>query len=475
MKEQLMERGFVFGNATHVGKVRKANEDYFGSFDTQNGFVLLVCDGMGGHVGGAVASQLAVESIQEFLSNTKFTDPAKALSEAIIYANQAIVAYMQDHPELRGMGTTCVAIIVKDACLYYAHVGDSRIYIYSHNRLHRLTKDHSFVQRLVDLGEITEEEAEKHPRRNEITNALGLSNMAPPTIGKAPIEPLMGDSFLLCSDGLTGMVREKDISKVLRGDMTPQEKAARLVEMANVAGGVDNTTVQIINFTQTPQKVVSKVPVALSKKIIFVAVALLLVVGLLVTFFFCKESSDDVVGTEVIFTDQEVMTKDEAEIDIVPDVEEKEESLTDDLTNATAVQQSKESLRDILASRLQAKNINWSITAEFDGAIRIPVDSILVINDIEDKEAYAVLLILPNDEKDHTSQIYQERDTIYIKGEGVDEVKYEIVQKGISKVIRTAATIYLSTSEGEAPSIMEQTPIPPQQKREEYDLELKTL
>ena len=85
------------------------------------------------------------------------------------------------------------------------------------------------------------------------------------------------------------------------------------------------------------------------------------------------------------------------------------------------------------------------------------------------------MLVLPNDEKDHTSQNYQERDTIYIKGEGIDEVKYEIVQKGISKVIRTAATIYLSTSEGEAPSIMEQTPIPPQQKREEYDLELKTL
>ena len=124
-----MERGFVFGNATHVGKVRKANEDYFGSFDTQNGFVLLVCDGMGGHVGGAVASQLAVESIQEYLTNQKYNDLAEALSNAIIYANKAILAYVHNHPELGGMGTKGVALVVKENTLYYALGCASRMYL----------------------------------------------------------------------------------------------------------------------------------------------------------------------------------------------------------------------------------------------------------------------------------------------------------------------------------------------------------
>ena len=182
MKEQLIERGFEFGNTTHVGKVRKANEDYFGSFETPNGFVFLVCDGMGGHVGGSVASQLAVESIQEYLTNQKYNDLAEALSNSIIYANKAILAYVQNHPALGGMGTTCVALVVKENTLYYAHVGDSRIYIYSHNLLQRLTIDHSFVQRLVDFGEIYEEEAKKHPRRIALPTALGFVHLAPSTL-----------------------------------------------------------------------------------------------------------------------------------------------------------------------------------------------------------------------------------------------------------------------------------------------------
>lgn len=179
---------FSFGNATHVGQVRQANEDYFGNFETKNGYVFLVCDGMGGHVGGAKASQIAVGIIRDCLQQLDYKTPYEALSQSIVAANDAILAYAEKNPELTGMGTTCVAILVVGSDVYYAHVGDSRIYLFSNNKLIRITKDHSFVQNMIDLGGLTEEEAEKHPRKNEITNALGLKNMKPPTVCASQIQ-----------------------------------------------------------------------------------------------------------------------------------------------------------------------------------------------------------------------------------------------------------------------------------------------
>jgi PPM family protein phosphatase len=245
---------FTFGNSTHVGQVRKANEDYFGSFDTPNGYVFLVCDGMGGHVGGAKASQIAVNTIRDFLQSQAFNNCNDALSNALIAANNAILKYTEQYPELRGMGSTCVAVLVKGSDVYYAHVGDSRIYLLSDKQLYQITKDHSFVQMLVDLGEISEKEAESHPRKNEITNALGLPNMKPPTVCLHPIKAAKGDTILLCSDGLTGMVATIDIEKILNTNSDPQSKASKLVEMANIAGGKDNITVQIIHFNNSEYK-----------------------------------------------------------------------------------------------------------------------------------------------------------------------------------------------------------------------------
>lgn len=243
---------FSFGNATHVGQVRQANEDYFGNFETKNGYVFLVCDGMGGHVGGAKASQIAVGIIRDCLQQFDYKTPYEALSQSIVAASDAILAYAENNPEMAGMGTTCVAILVVGSDVYYAHVGDSRIYLFSNKKLTRITKDHSFVQNMIDLGGLTEEEAEKHPRKNEITNALGLKNMKPPTVCTAQIQAAKGDVFLLCSDGLTGMVTDSELESVLKNKMELQGKANLMIDLANKAGGTDNITVQIVEITHSP-------------------------------------------------------------------------------------------------------------------------------------------------------------------------------------------------------------------------------
>lgn len=242
---------FSFGNATHVGQVRQANEDYFGNFETKNGYVFIVCDGMGGHVGGAKASQIAVGIIRDCLQQLDYKTPFEALSQSIIAANDSILTYADKNPELNGMGTTCVALLVVGSDVYYAHAGDSRIYLFSNKKLMRITKDHSFVQNMIDLGGLTEEEAEKHPRKNEITNALGLKNMKPPTVCKTQIQAAKGDKFLLCTDGLTGMVSDSEMENVLKNSMELQGKANLLIDLANKAGGTDNITVQIVEITHS--------------------------------------------------------------------------------------------------------------------------------------------------------------------------------------------------------------------------------
>ena len=239
----------LIGGFSDVGRVRKANEDRGGWFDTPNGRVGVVCDGMGGHVGGQIASQTAIEAIHEFLCNNQFDNVNEAITKAIFYANQAILNKAQIQPELTGMGSTCVMIIIRQGIVYYGHVGDSRIYIVSNRIIKQLTSDHSFVQMLVDTGQITEEEAERHPRKNEITNALGIPNMQAPTVAKNPISPIAGTCFVLCSDGLTGMVDNKKIEKVVcNRNLSLDNRAKELVKLANEAGGVDNITVQLVEF-----------------------------------------------------------------------------------------------------------------------------------------------------------------------------------------------------------------------------------
>ena len=245
---------YTFGNHTDVGKVRTQNEDYYGSWENENGHLFVVCDGMGGHVGGAIASRIAVESIQTYFLHNKAENPIIAIQKALEYANTCIWQRKVEQPELSGMGTTAVIVLIKNEKVFYAHVGDSRIYLFTEGKLKRLTKDHSLVQSLVDSGNITEEEAERHPNRNQIYKALGIDVCVEPTVCIAPVAPKKGDCFLLCTDGLSGLVNDEVIKKTISAEGSVQQKAFNLIELANHNGGSDNITAQLISFEEPEQK-----------------------------------------------------------------------------------------------------------------------------------------------------------------------------------------------------------------------------
>lgn len=236
-----------------IGNVRAAQEDSHDiAGNTPNGDVFVVCDGMGGHVGGKQASSIAVKSIIEYLQREKYRDPMLALNGALQFANMQILDYANKHRELKGMGTTACVLLLQDTEAYIAHVGDSRIYLYlaKENELHRITKDHSYVQTLVDAGEITDEEAEHHPNKNRIMKALGIKPDLSPSLGT--VRPKNGDMFLICSDGLSGMAPDSEIKCVLALDIPVAQKGETLINKALDAGGVDNITLELIRITSSP-------------------------------------------------------------------------------------------------------------------------------------------------------------------------------------------------------------------------------
>lgn len=238
-----------------VGMVRKVNEDSMATFQSQNGLVTVVCDGMGGHVGGATASETAIKAITDYLVENFEADPCIAIEKAIKAANNAIINKAESDSELKGMGSTCVILLIRKGWVYYGHVGDSRIYLVRDHQIKQLTKDHSYVQELVDSGKITNAEAASHPRKNEITNALGFADMGTPSVCNEAIRPKAGDCFLLCSDGLTNMIPDEDIEAIISQQKTlkAQERAQQLINTANDRGGTDNVTAAIVEFSFTPK------------------------------------------------------------------------------------------------------------------------------------------------------------------------------------------------------------------------------
>lgn len=240
---------YIIANCTDTGRTRRVNEDSMVTFDSPNGRVVAVCDGMGGQNAGDVASQLAVAVIQDILSDNTFATPEEAITSSVIAANQAILRKASMNEDMQGMGATCVMLIVKDGKVYYGSIGDSRIYYIANGMIRQITKDQSYVQTLVDAGQITIAEAEHHQDKNQITNALGVEGMTPPVIGQMPITPEPNSTFLLCSDGLSGMINNNTIfNTVSRYDLSLNERARMLVEQANEAGGLDNITVQLVEF-----------------------------------------------------------------------------------------------------------------------------------------------------------------------------------------------------------------------------------
>ncbi|MFP6640161.1 MAG: Stp1/IreP family PP2C-type Ser/Thr phosphatase, partial [Myxococcota bacterium] len=209
--------------ATDIGRVRTINQDDFGEFhDPATGRrLLLVADGMGGHRGGEVASRITVQRVREVFERSPDTDPEALLSEALAEANLSVFERASGDTELAGMGTTAVALLLtadKGACL--AHVGDSRAYRLRDGRLRQLTSDHSVVGELVRRGQLSAEEARHHPQSNEILRALGTRPEL--NVELTPVDTRPGDRFLLCSDGLSGMLANERIEACLAEGSAPK-------------------------------------------------------------------------------------------------------------------------------------------------------------------------------------------------------------------------------------------------------------
>lgn len=221
---------------TDVGKRRRQNEDA-AWFDEERG-VFAVADGMGGHLAGEVASGMAIDAVRQMTQ--EHGEPSiGVLRETIAAAHEAILAHADRHAECTGMGTTLSAMWRSGGYMYIAHVGDSRIYRLRGGRLEQITQDHSLVEEMARAGLITRQEARMHPRRNIITRALGTQGENEPDLLAADLRP--GDRWLLCTDGLSGMVEDEAIERVLTS-FGIEAAADRLIAMALDAGGSDNVT-----------------------------------------------------------------------------------------------------------------------------------------------------------------------------------------------------------------------------------------
>lgn len=246
--------GIEVSSQSDIGCVRQNNEDSFGYWEPEDdkqfqrkGRLAVVADGMGGYEGGQEASRVAVETLLVSYRDFAGGDPQAALVEALQAANRQILQYSFDHPELRGMGTTCTAAAIVHQGLYYAHVGDSRLYLIRDGQIARVTRDHSYVGRLVELGMVSPEEAENHPQRNLLTAALGTH---PDLIIDVPEHPILlrpKDVLLICSDGLWGQVRDLEILSAVE-NKSAEHAGRELIGIARERGGPDNITVTILRL-----------------------------------------------------------------------------------------------------------------------------------------------------------------------------------------------------------------------------------
>lgn len=219
-----------------TGLVRQRNEDRFYA----NGPLLIVADGMGGYTGGEYASTMVVDTIVEVVQAAPEITTA-VLERAIQKANHMVYEKSKTYKELEGMGTTAVVAYLQDSILYWAHVGDSRLYHYDKSGLQRLTNDHSMVQQLVEAGTITEEEVIHHPKRNMLTRAIGVYDKVEVDTGMIKVHEQ--ERILLCSDGLSGYIEESRIAEVLSEESNESRTLEDLVQLVYDAGARDNVTI----------------------------------------------------------------------------------------------------------------------------------------------------------------------------------------------------------------------------------------
>ncbi len=240
-----------YAELSHAGHepTKQINEDTCALAQTSHGLLAVTCDGMGGHSAGREASTTAMRTIVEVLSRQDdVSEPAAALKTAVEAAAKDVYAVGGDAPPELRPGSTCVATLLHDGLAEFAHVGDSRAYLFRGGALTRLTRDHSMVQQMVDAGILSQEDAVDHPDANKITRALGMMETADVELRAEPLRLVTGDVLLLCTDGLTDLVEDPDLTMLINThvDKGPEHLAKVLVEVALARGGWDNVTVQVL-------------------------------------------------------------------------------------------------------------------------------------------------------------------------------------------------------------------------------------
>lgn len=252
-----------WAGSTHVGMRRPQNEDAFLLLPEEN--LCVVADGMGGHASGEIASRLAIEAIEAFFRRTSdMRDvtwpfgmdtsrpwPENRLRVGIHQANERIAEFAASDPRYRGMGTTVVSFVVAEGKAWIGWAGDSRAYRFRAGRLEQLSEDHSLVADLIRTRQLTPEQAEHFPHKNVVVKALGMRE--PVSIDVRTEAPLPGDVYLLCSDGLSGMVSDERIAQVLARNSDLDRAAQQLIDAANAAGGIDNVTVALARIGSADQ------------------------------------------------------------------------------------------------------------------------------------------------------------------------------------------------------------------------------
>lgn len=235
---------------TDVGLKRNSNQDFVYASDQKVGrlpSLLIVADGMGGHAAGDLASRVCVETAVSSIEGSGQTETIPILAEAVQKANRAVLKKAAEKSEYAGMGTTIVAAVIDGNTLYVANVGDSRLYLIDDDRIDQITLDHSLVAEMVRSGRISPEQMRNHPEKNIITRAVGGEENVEVDFFDVGLHK--GDVVLLCSDGLTNMVEDEQIFRIVRREKTLRDAGQKLISAANSAGGRDNISVVLARLT----------------------------------------------------------------------------------------------------------------------------------------------------------------------------------------------------------------------------------
>ncbi len=236
---------YIHTSLSKTGQKRFDNEDACGIYDIDNGLLSIVCDGLGGNKAGEVASQLTLETIERIFRKEKSIDILERLKFAVIEANNIVHEKSSKEFELNGMATTVEVMFIKEEDVYWAHVGDSRIYMLRNGKLKQMTKDHSLVQKLVDEGFLTLKEAENHPNKNVIMRALGDGPTIDIDLSKQKLHAKDDLKFFICSDGVNAVVQDNELQEIL-GNNDLNFISERLSDLIEERGAPDNYTFIII-------------------------------------------------------------------------------------------------------------------------------------------------------------------------------------------------------------------------------------